>query len=100
MPNPTIFILIEKLKQSLLLTVQELQATRYKQIAKKYNAAHFIYTFKVRDIITIAIPTKDQVVSDTFRIELYIIDILHKNWHTLETDYSILKNSYSISELN
>ena len=84
----------------MLLAVQELQATRRDQIAKKYNATHLFHTFKIGDIVTVAIPAKDQVVNDVPRMEARIIDIPHENRHTLQTEYGVLTNSYPTSELN
>lgn len=52
-------------------------------MAKKYNTAHLIHTFKVGDIVTVAIPAKDRAVNDAPRMEARIIDIPHENWHTL-----------------
>lgn len=69
-------------------------------MAKKYNAAHLIRTFKVGDIVTVAIPAKDRAVNDAPRMEARIIDIPHENRHTLQTEYGVLTNSYPTSELN
>lgn len=69
-------------------------------MTKKYNAAHLIYTFKIRDIVTVAILANNQVVNDAPRMEAYITDILYKNWYTLQTKYGILTNSYFTSEFN
>lgn len=69
-------------------------------MAKKYNTAHFIHTFKIGDIVTMAIPAKDLIVNDALRIKTRIIDILYKNWHTLQIKYNILTNLYSIFKLN
>lgn len=69
-------------------------------MAKKYNATHLIYTFKIGDIVTIAILAKNQVVNDALRIEARIINIPYENRHTLQTEYSILTNLYLTFELN
>ncbi len=90
----------EEKQQLLFLAVQELQATRRDQMAKKYNAAHLILTFKIGDIITVAIPATDRAVNDAPRMEARIIDIPHENRHTLQTEYSVLSNSYPTSEVN
>ena len=87
-------------QQPLLLTVRELQATRRDQMAKKFNAAHHIHTFKMGDIVTVAIPAKDRAVNDAPRTESRNIDIPHENRHTLQTEYGVLSNSYPTSELN
>ncbi len=90
----------ENSRQPLLLAVRELPATRRDQMAKKYNAAHLIHIFKIGDIVTMAIPTKDRVVNDAPRMEARIIDIPHENRHTLQTEYGVLTNLYPTSELN
>ena len=69
-------------------------------MAKKYNAAHLIHTFKNGDIVTVAIPAKDRAVNDAPRMEARIIDIPHENRHTLQTEYGVLTNSFTTSELN
>ena len=70
-------------QQLLLLAVRELQAIQHDQITKKYNTAHLIHTFKIGDIVTVAIPAKDQAVNDAPRMEACIIDIPYENRHTL-----------------
>ncbi len=87
-------------EQPLLLAVQELQATRRDQMAKKYNTAHLIHTFKIGDIVTVAILAKYRTVNDAPRMEARIIDIPYENRHTLQTEYGVLSNSYSTPELN
>lgn len=69
-------------------------------MAKKYNTAHLICTFKVEDIVTMAIPAKNQVVDNTSKMEVYIIEILYENRNNLQTKYGILTNSYLTSKLN
>ncbi len=36
----------------IVLAVRKLQATRRIQMAKKYNAAHLVYTFNIRNFVT------------------------------------------------
>ncbi len=69
-------------------------------MVKKYNAAHLIHTFRIRDIVTMAIPAKNRAVKDVPRMEARIIDIPYENRHTRQTEYGVLSNSYPTSELN
>lgn len=52
-------------------------------MAKKYSTTYLIYTFKIRDIVPIAILAKNWAVNNTPKIETHIIDILFKNKYTL-----------------
>ena len=69
-------------------------------MAKKYNATHLIYTFKIGDIVIIAILAKDQAINDALRMEVRIINIPYENRHTLKTEYNVLTNLYLTFELN
>ncbi len=77
-----------------------MQATCRVQMAKKYNAAHLIHTFNIRDAVTLAIPAKDRAVNDAPKMETQVIDIPYKNRYTMQTEYGILTNSHPTSELN
>ena len=87
-------------QQPSLLAVRELEVTRRGQMEKKCNAAQLILTFKIGDIVTVAIPAKDRAVNDAPKMEARIIDIPYQNRHTLQTEYGLLSNSYPTSELN
>ena len=69
-------------------------------MAKKYNSTHGVQTFKIDNIVTVAIPAKDRAVTDPSRMEAKIIGIFHKNCYQLEIEYGTLKNFYPTSELN
>ena len=69
-------------------------------MSKKYNTPHLIHTFKIVDIVTVAIAAKDRAVNDALRIVARIIDISHENRNTFQTEYGVLSNSYSTFELN
>lgn len=69
-------------------------------MAKNYNVAHFIFIFKIGNIVTMAILAKEQAINDTPRIEARIINIPYENRHILQTEYSILTNLYLTFKLN
>lgn len=59
-----------------------------------------MHAFKVGDIVTVAIPAKDHSVNDARRMEAKIISVPHGNRYRLQTEYRVLANSYSTSEIN
>ena len=69
-------------------------------MAKKYNGTHVVQTFKIGDIVTVAISAKDRAVTDPPRMEAKIIGIPHENRYRLKTEYGTLTNFYPTSELN
>ncbi|MCJ1471150.1 hypothetical protein MMC07_009798 [Pseudocyphellaria aurata] len=80
--------------------VCQTQAVRREQMAKKYNGTHQVYSFKVGDIVTVAILSKDRAVNDPPKMEAEIVAIPHENHFRLQTEYRVLANHYPTSELN
>lgn len=76
------------------------QAACWELMAKNYNKTHKMYSFKVGDIVTVAILSKDKTVNNPPRMKAEIIAISHKNYFWLWTEYGVLANYYSTSELN
>ncbi len=68
-------------------------------MAKKYNASHLIYIFKIGDIVTVAILAKYRAVNDAPWMEARIIDIPDENRVHSKLEYGVLSNSYPTSEL-
>ena len=80
--------------------VRQKQAACWEMMAKNYNKTHKMYSFKVGDIVTVAILLKDKAVNDLPRMKAEVITISHKNCFWLWTEYGVLANYYSTSELN
>ena len=82
------------------IEVRQKQTIVREKIKRKYNGSHQIHIFKVGDIFTIVISSKDRAVIDASRMKAQIVTISHENRYKLQTEYGILINHYSTSELN
>lgn len=82
------------------IEVRQKQAIVREKMKERYNGSHQIHTFKVGDIVTVAIPSKDRAVTDAPRMEAQIVAIPHENRYKLQTEYGVLANHYPTSELN
>ena len=67
---------------------------------KKYNKNYQIHIFKIDDVVTVTISSKNRAVIDPSKIKAQIVAILHENRYKFQTEYNILTNHYSTNELN
>lgn len=72
-----------KLDCSMDVWIQEKQVIPRQMMTKKHNSIHFVHTFKIGNIITMTIFSKDWAVNNAPQMEAKIIDIPYINWYWL-----------------
>ena len=69
-------------------------------MSKKYNSKNVVTTFKLDDLVTLAVPREDRAATDSLHLICQVIDTPYSNRHQLQTMYKILDKLFPTKVLN